>query len=63
MAAQFGSALSDADPEQRRLLTRTRDTFLRYRDQCTDNGCVAATYQGRMREIRDIMTGTWRASR
>ena len=63
MAAQFGSALSDADPEQRRLLIRTRDTFLRYRDQCTDNSCVAATYQGRMREIRDIMTGTWRASR
>ena len=63
MAAQFGSALSDADPEQRALLTRTRDTFLRYRDQCTDNNCVAATYRGRMREIRDIMTGAWRASR
>ena len=63
MAAQFGSALADADPEQRALLTRTRDTFLRYRDQCTDGSCVAEIYRGRMREIRDIMMGTWRPSR
>jgi len=59
MAAQFGSALSDADPEQRANLIRTRDAFLRYRDQCSTNACVAETYQGRMREIRDIMTGNW----
>jgi len=59
MAAQFGSALADADPEQRALLTRTRDSFLRYRDQCDSNSCVADTYRGRMIEIRDIMTGNW----
>ena len=59
MAARFGSALSDADPEQRALLTRTRDSFLRYRDQCDSNACVAETYRGRMQEIRDIMTGNW----
>ena len=59
MAAQFGSALADADPQQRAVLTRTRDAFLRYRDQCEDSSCIADTYRGRMREIRDIMTGNW----
>ena len=63
MAAQFGSAMSDADPEQRALLTRTRDSFLRYRDQCDSNSCVADTYRGRMTEIRDIMTGSWAPQR
>ena len=63
MANQFGSALSGADPEQRDLLIRTRDTFLRYRDQCTSNACVAETYRGRMREIRDIMSGDWSPQR
>lgn len=60
MASQFNSAMSSADPEQRALLIRTRDSFLRYRDQCPNNDCIAQTYQGRMREIRDIMRGTWR---
>ena len=59
MAAQFKSAVADASPEQRMQLNQSRDTFLRYRDQCPSNSCVAETYQGRMREIRDIMRGTW----
>jgi hypothetical protein len=59
MAAQFNSAMSDADPQQRAVLIRTRDAFLRYRDQCPSNSCIAQTYQGRMREIRDIMRGQW----
>lgn len=59
MASQFNSAMSSADPEQRTVLIRTRDSFLRYRDQCPNNECIAQTYQGRMREIRDIMRGTW----
>lgn len=63
MAAQFGNAMSQADAGQRRLLTRTRDSFLRYRDQCTSNACVAETYRGRMREIRDIMSGNWSPQR
>lgn len=63
MAAQFGSALSGATPEQRSLLIRTRDAFLGYRDQCTSNDCIAETYRGRMREIRDIMTGGWHPQR
>ena len=59
MASQFRSALSDATPQQRAQLNQSRDAFLRYRDQCSSNSCVAETYQGRMREIRDIMRGTW----
>ena len=59
MATQFGSAMSEADAKQRALLTRTRDSFLIYRDRCTSNDCVAETYRGRMREIRDIMLGRW----
>ncbi len=63
MAAQFTSAMSDANAEQRANLQRSRNSFLRYRDSCTDNACIAETYRGRMREIRDIMLGTWRPRR
>lgn len=63
MASQFRSAMADASPQQRAILNQTRDSFLRYRDQCPDNNCVAETYQGRMREIRDIMRGTWQPRR
>jgi uncharacterized protein YecT (DUF1311 family) len=54
MAAQFYRALSTADARQRQLLTRTRDAFLRYRDQCPSKQCIAQTYRERMREISDI---------
>ena len=63
MAAQFYRAMSDADAEQRANLQRTRDAFLAYRDRCPNNACIAETYRGRMREIRDIMLGTWRPRR
>jgi uncharacterized protein YecT (DUF1311 family) len=63
MATQFRSAMADANPQQRVILNQTRDSFLRYRDQCPDNSCVAETYKGRMREIRDIMRGTWQPRR
>jgi uncharacterized protein YecT (DUF1311 family) len=63
MAAQFRSALADASPQQRAILNQTRDSFLRYRDQCPSSSCVAETYQGRMREIRDIMRGNWQPRR
>jgi hypothetical protein len=55
--------MADASSEQRAILNRTRDAFLRYRDQCPSNSCIAETYQGRMREIRDIMRGTWQPRR
>ena len=63
MAAQFASAMSNANAEQRANLQRTRDSFLRFRDGCPDNACIAETYRGRIREIRDIMLGTWRPRR
>ena len=63
MASQFGSAMADAAPQQRAILKQTRDAFLRYRDQCPSSSCIAETYQGRMREIRDIMRGNWQPRR
>ena len=63
MAAQFSSAMSQADAQQRATLMRTRDLFLNYRDRCTSNDCIAETYRGRMREIRDIMLGKWTPQR
>ena len=63
MAAQFASAMSDADAQQRALLNRTRNSFLTYRDRCTDDDCIAETYRGRIREIRDIMLGQWTPQR
>ena len=63
MAAQFQAAFSDADRSQRALLANTRDSFLRYRDNCPNEACMAQTYRGRIREIRDIMRGTWRPER
>lgn len=63
MASQFYRALAQADRRQRATLTATRDSFLRFRDQCPTNACIAETYRGRMREIRDIMSGDWRPER
>lgn len=60
MAAQFRSAMMQADRSQRRLLERTRDRFLSYRDRCGTNQCIAETYRSRMREIADIAAGRWR---
>jgi hypothetical protein len=57
--AKTSGEVSEADAKQRALLTRTRDSFLIYRDRCTSNDCIAETYRGRMREIRDIMLGRW----
>jgi uncharacterized protein len=56
MSSLFYSALADADPRTRAALRRTRDRFLAYRDRCGSEACVAEAYQGRMQEIRDIMS-------
>ena len=63
MATQYRRALSSADPEQRGLLESTRNRFIGYRDRCPNRQCIADAYLGRMREIRDIMEGRWRAPR
>jgi uncharacterized protein YecT (DUF1311 family) len=63
MASQFEQAMARAGPAERRLLESTRGRFLAYRDGCRTNSCIASAYQGRMREIRDILTGQWRPPR
>ena len=55
MSSMFYSAMASADPSRRAELRRTRDRFLAYRERCRDEACVADAYEGRMREIRDIM--------
>lgn len=59
MSSQFGSALAGADSGERALLQRTRTRFLRFRDSCRTNSCIADAYRGRMREISDIRAGRW----
>ena len=63
MASQYVRSVSAASPEQRALLSRTRGEFLRHRDSCPSDACIAQTYRGRMREISDIMAGRWSPGR
>jgi uncharacterized protein YecT (DUF1311 family) len=63
MAAQYGRAMAGAGPDQRELLQETGSRFLRYRDHCSTRACIGDAYTGRMREIHDIMAGTWQPSR
>ena len=60
MAGQYVDAMRDADPATRAMLQRSRDRFLTYRDQCPSSACIAQTYRGRIREIRDIADGALR---
>jgi uncharacterized protein len=55
MSSLFYSAMADADARRRAQLRRTRDKFLAYRERCGSEECIADAYEGRMREIRDIM--------
>lgn len=55
MAAQYRSAFASADRRTRAELERSRGRFLAFRDQCPSDDCVADTYRGRIREIRDIV--------
>jgi len=41
------------------MLQRTRRQFLRLRDSCGSEACVADSYRARMREISAIMAGGW----
>jgi len=56
MSSLFYSALADADGPTRRTLRSTRDQFLAHRDRCGSEACVLQAYDGRMREIQDIMS-------
>ena len=55
MAAQYRSAFASADRRTRAELERSRGRFLAFRDQCPSDDCIADTYRGRIREIRDIV--------
>jgi hypothetical protein len=59
MANRFFAARREANTTQRVLLDRTRGSFLAYRNRCTNDSCIAAAYQGRIREIGDIMADRW----
>lgn len=59
MSTEFYRALAAARPGQRAMLERSRNRFLRYRDSCGSQACIADAYRGRMREIADIMSGNW----
>jgi hypothetical protein len=63
MAAQFNSAVRSGSAEERALLEQTRSRFLRFRDGCRSDDCIADAYRGRMREIRDIQAGRWNPQR
>lgn len=55
MAAQYRQAIASSDRRTRAMLERSRNRFLAFRDQCPSDDCIADTYRGRMREIRDIV--------
>jgi uncharacterized protein YecT (DUF1311 family) len=55
MAAQYRQAVASSDRRTREELERSRGRFLSFRDQCPSDDCIADTYRGRMREIRDIV--------
>jgi uncharacterized protein len=57
MASQFYRAVGSGTARQREALRATRTRFLRYRDGCRSDDCIADAYRGRIAEIRDIMSG------
>jgi uncharacterized protein len=63
MAAEYSRAHRGASPEQRAILLDTAHRFYAYRDRCPTNACIANAYAGRMREIRDIIEGSWQPAR
>lgn len=59
MTAQYRRALALAPPEIQDQLRQTGRRFIAYRNGCSTKACVGDAYEGRMREIRDIMQGSW----
>ena len=54
MASQYYRAVASGDARQRQLLASTRNDFLRRRDRCQTEACIAASYRERMREIAEV---------
>ena len=63
MAVEYSRAAAVAAPDQRAVLRDTAHRFYAYRDRCPNSQCIAAAYSDRMREIRDIMEGSWQPGR
>lgn len=61
VANEYARAFSVATPEQRAILRDTARHFASYRDRCPTNACISDAYNGRVREIRDIIEGRWQA--
>lgn len=59
MSARYFAALRDADAATRADLEETRRRFLRFRDRCPDERCVARAYSERIDEIKDIARGRY----
>lgn len=57
MSSTFYAAMARADGGTRTDLRASRDRFLRYRDRCGSEACVAQAYADRTAEIRDIAGG------
>jgi hypothetical protein len=57
MATQFYRASSSASRGARVMLRRSRDRFLKSRDSCRSDACVADAYRRRIGEIDSIMAG------
>lgn len=59
MASAYSRALTLASPDQQDLLRDTNRRFADFRDSCGTRTCLQNAYKGRIREIRDIMEGSW----
>lgn len=62
VTSEYAQAFSVATPEQRVILRDTARRFTSYRDSCQTSSCIREAYNGRLREIRDIIEGKWRPS-
>ncbi len=54
MASVYYAAMANSDGVTRSRLRRSRDRFLARRESCASEACVAAAYEERVREIRQI---------
>ena len=54
MSALFYGEMAGADARTKSALRRTRDQFLRARERCSSDSCVARVYEERIAEIRSI---------
>jgi hypothetical protein len=57
MASLYYDLMARADPALRAHLRRSRDAFLVRRERCGSEECIAAAYDSRRAEIRDIAGG------